>query len=206
MRGKSGSSISTFKLMMKVSNMGPSCQNVSSGRALFPMLIPRSSSSQLLIHFSPFFVLSSCNSSLSGRDRSYFLWPEFRGVCVCVCVCVCELREELKKRDGLFPFILILRNKNKKERGDYENEMKNLFWGLLCHLQLIIITVIATSSSVTCVRIRRPNSPWGRSRCGQMYFSQLAQIKVYKTVWLQSNTWFFSFLAVGLKWWLVRKD
>ena len=69
-RGKSGSFISTFKLTMKVSNTGPSCQNASSGRQLFPVLIPFSSSPQPLIFVTPFFVLSRCNSSLHGRDRS----------------------------------------------------------------------------------------------------------------------------------------
>ena len=70
MRGKSGSFISTFKLTMKVSNMGPSCQSASSGRELFPVLIPFSSSPQPFIFVTPFFVLSRYNSSLSGRDRS----------------------------------------------------------------------------------------------------------------------------------------
>ena len=69
-RGKSGSFISTFKLTMKVSNMGPSCQNASWGRQLFPVLIPFPGSPQPSIFVTPFFVLSGYDSSLRGRDRS----------------------------------------------------------------------------------------------------------------------------------------
>ena len=106
-------------------------------------------------------------------------------------------------------FSLILRSKNKRGRGEYENEMKSLFWDLLCRFpsmpfpaysyQSFLHYHVWLGSESDFVHIL----PWGNSSCGQLYFSRLAQIKVYETLWLESTVIFFFFLV---SWQLVYTD
>lgn len=93
-RGKQWSFIRILKLMMKVLSMGPRCQNFSWGRSCCLSLIHWPSSSHRCIHLLMSSVLSRCNSSLSGRERTI----SFDQFLVCVCMCVYTLREVQKKR------------------------------------------------------------------------------------------------------------
>ena len=131
-----------------------------------------------------------------------------------VCVCVNWGRNGRRVMDHFFS--LILGNRNKRVRGEHENEMKRLFWDCLCRFPAMPFPAYSCQSFLQYHVWLGSESdfvhilPWGSSSCGQLYFSRLAQIKVDETVWLESNVifffFFFSFLAVRLHWWLVRKD